>query len=116
MTLVFVYGALKRGFSQYNGLKLREQASFKGMASLPGATMYDEGSFPSVVLSGTATVHGELFDIPAGMLSQVDAAHPGFEKIQRSVTVEGRPVVCWMYVKRVTPKAAVVNLGRWTKQ
>ena len=116
MTLVFVYGLLKRGFSQYNDLKLRELASFKGMASLPGATMYDEGSYPSIVLAGNSTVYGELFDVPSAMLSQIDSLHPGFEKLQRSVTVEGRPVVCWIYIKRSAPKASVVNLGRWTKQ
>ena len=47
MELLAVYGTLKRG--QYNHAVIEQDASYVGVASLPGWRMYSLGAFPVIV-------------------------------------------------------------------
>ncbi len=70
--LVFVYGSLKRGFSNHHFL---HGQPFVGEAkTTPSYRMFDYGGFPAVVPSpqNGRSIEGELFEIDAETLVRLD--------------------------------------------
>lgn len=76
MSLVFVYGSLRRGATNHRVL---EGATLVRQAiSAPRYTLYDLGDYPALIEPGTTAITGELYLLPAWLLREVDAfeGHP----------------------------------------
>ncbi|MDB6115649.1 MAG: ytfP [Lacunisphaera sp.] len=72
MTLVFVYGTLKRGGS--NHLFLAGQRFVGNVRTAPGFTLYSLGDYPGMVRApgDTAGVAGELWAVDENCLPELD--------------------------------------------
>lgn len=76
-------------------------------------TLYDTGSFPALLLSGSDRVEGEVWRCPADMLPHLDRYEAVRERLFRRVGVEVEGTPCWVYVAgpalggRLTPDARV---------
>jgi gamma-glutamylcyclotransferase (GGCT)/AIG2-like uncharacterized protein YtfP len=71
MTLVFVYGTLKRGCSNHH--YLAGQEFIGGAATVPGYALYDLGGYPGMVaLAGSPGVTGEVWSVDGGCLASLD--------------------------------------------
>ena len=75
--LVFVYGTLKKGKSNHDFLK---DSKFLNDAKIHGVTMYNLGHYPALVLSGHASVSGEVYRVNSKTLEHLDhlEGHPVF--------------------------------------
>jgi len=69
LTLLFVYGTLKRGQPNHGRL---QGARWLGEATLQGAALYDLGPFP-MAIAGEGWVGGELYAVAWAALLQLDA-------------------------------------------
>lgn len=76
--LVFVYGTLKKGFSNHHFLKDQE---YLGKAEIKG-TMISLRHFPGVCLVGNDDILGEVYEINDETLKRLDhlEGHPSFYK------------------------------------
>ena len=78
MTILFVYGTLKRGQRNHH---LMREARFLGEAvTAPLYTLLDLGSFPGMIPGGTTAVHGELYEVGPGLLARLDR-HEGVPRL-----------------------------------
>ena len=98
--LVFVYGTLKRGFSNHHILK---DAEFLGSGETTESvfTMYHLGGFPGVVLGGNSDIKGELYSVDEATLQHCDwlEGHPNFYKrLPVEVKVGSEFITAWMYI------------------
>ena len=67
---VFVYGSLKRGFSNHGQLA---GARFLGAARTgSGYVLYQIGRYPALVRARAGVVSGELFEVNADLLRRLD--------------------------------------------
>lgn len=74
MTLVFVYGTLKRGFGNHPVMQ-RAGGNYVGRATRQFAKLVHLGGFPGLVESNDPddVVHGELYTVPMdGVLGPLD--------------------------------------------
>ncbi len=114
---LFVYGTLKRGFSNPWSRRLWARARFAGEATLPGR-LYDLGPYPAFVEDGSPTrVHGEVAELEdAGVLQQLDRYEGSqYARVLRRVRMQdGREREAWVYVYRAPlVHARLVPGGRW---
>lgn len=107
MTLVFVYGSLKRGLSNAGWLKGQE---FVGEADTrPGYRMYDWGGFPGMVevSEGGLAIQGEVWRVDdrcmAGLdrLEDVDRGLYRRARVQLANAFANTEVVSYLYMKSV---------------
>jgi gamma-glutamylcyclotransferase (GGCT)/AIG2-like uncharacterized protein YtfP len=65
-------------------------------------TLYDLGRYPAVLLSGTAWVKGELYELPSGVLDALDEYEGSeYRRVDAAVVLEsGRRVRGWVYEYR----------------
>jgi len=70
-TLVFVYGSLMEGFGNHDILT-RNGAHLVGDYRFVGGLMVSLGAFPAVVTSQEGIVHGELYEVDANGLRDLD--------------------------------------------
>lgn len=91
---VFCYGTLKKGGRFHHLLKSRK-AKFVDFAQIKG-TMYNLGEFPAIVLMGHNDIHGELYEIDADTLQELDhlEGYPNFYDRQVVATSRGD---AWVY-------------------
>lgn len=115
---LFVYGTLKRGFSNPWSRRLWSHARFAGEASLPGR-LYDLGPFPAFVedASSGTLVHGEVAELSdPGLLAQLDH-YEGAQYarlLRRARMHDGREREAWVYVWRAPlANARFIPGGRW---
>lgn len=118
MTSLFVYGTLKRG--DLRSKHLLGQMYLGDASTEPRYRLYDCGTFPGMieVASGGVSVQGEVYDVSAECLRQLDDVEGVEEGLYARRTVrlvEGfadRPVEAYFYQPPVT---GLRNLGeRWT--
>lgn len=70
MTLILVYGSLKRGGRLHHAL---EGSDFIGPAVALGFAMYDLGAFPGIVPHPQrSSIRGELYSVDADTLADLD--------------------------------------------
>jgi len=76
MNLVFVYGSLKKGFSNH---RLLSTSEFVSKGTVHDAELYSLGGFPALV-SGGGSVEGELYEVSPETLRNLDMleGHPNF--------------------------------------
>jgi len=110
MRRVFVYGSLRRGFSNHRFL---ESASYLGEATTaPHYRLVSLGAFPGMT-PGLSVVRGEVYEVDADTLRRLDAleGHPHFYRRER-VALDGFPGACEAYV---LPNAKAVQFPTvWT--
>jgi len=73
---VFVYGSLLRGL--HNDRLLEDARFIAADRTLSRFTLVDLGSFPAMIVGGTTSVTGELWEVDAATLARLDAleSHP----------------------------------------
>lgn len=114
---LFVYGTLKRGFSNPWARRLWARARYEGEATLPGR-LYDLGPYPAFVEDGSPTlVHGEVAELAdAGVLEQLDRYEGSqYVRVLRRVRMhDGQEREAWVYVYRAPlVHARWLPGGRW---
>jgi gamma-glutamylcyclotransferase (GGCT)/AIG2-like uncharacterized protein YtfP len=106
MTTVFVYGTLKRGFSNWRAL-LAERSTFLGEAvSVAADFAMLDGSFPRLLRRPHGhPVFGELFEVDRKTLQRLDRLenHPMWYQRQRRRfrKADGATVQAWVYIMRL---------------
>jgi gamma-glutamylcyclotransferase (GGCT)/AIG2-like uncharacterized protein YtfP len=111
---VFVYGSLKRGQSNHHWLN---GATFVGRARLQGAELYSLGPYPMAVLrhGSSQTIHGEVFEVNAEGLDQLDVLedYPGY--YDRQILSLGDGSQAWVYLGSDTlvEHRSLVEYGDW---
>ena len=118
----FVYGTLLRGHPNHH--LIRGGTLSVEPAVLSGASMYDAGSYPYVVLGGSEEVRGELVHIRPEAYGEVlavldrleDFRGPGdpgndYDRVALTVTTgAGRRVRAWVYVAGPASRQAVAAM------
>lgn len=77
ITVLFVYGTLKRG--QRNHRLMREARYLGEAVTAPQYTLLNLGPFPGMITGGTTAVHGELYEVGPKLLARLDR-HEGVPK------------------------------------
>lgn len=112
---LFVYGSLKKGYSNHKLLadiaKSIQEGTIKG-------TMYDiKMGFPAVQLKGNYTIHGQVVKMDKQYLEYFDY----FEGVPRlyqrqnvKVNVNGQQIDAFIYTMRILPMgASIIGSGNW---
>ena len=117
MSLVFVYGTLKRGGENHHYLAGQ---SFLGPASTaPGYALYDLGGYPGMVRApGAAGVAGEVWSVDEACLGRLDELEGTAEGLYRREDVPlqagpaGRGAQAYIYLRGVEGRPPLG--GEWT--
>ncbi len=110
--LVFVYGTLMQG--RENHEKFLSEASFKGQAHIEGYALYDLGSYPGIIAEEEQKVLGEVYEIDAKILRELDWLEDEGDLYQRVITkvffTEGShgEAYVYRYLKSVSPDNKVL--------
>jgi gamma-glutamylcyclotransferase (GGCT)/AIG2-like uncharacterized protein YtfP len=93
LSLLFVYGTLRRGGTDAH---LMSGAEFLGEASI-AAVVVQRGGYPGLVHGG-GSVQGELFEVPEVLWLQLDEYEgPGYVCRLSDVEFGGETVRAWVY-------------------
>ena len=106
---IFVYGSLKRGFSNH---ALLNRAEYLGEhVTAARYTMYDLGPYPAVSVGGRTPISGEVFAVDRLTLAAVDKLeeYPHVYDRIHIVTPFGP---AWMYIMPASTRPRVVD-GFW---
>lgn len=113
MTLVFVYGTLKRGGRNHRCLAGQQ---FLGEArTAPGYMLYSLGDYPGMVRSADTShdVTGEVWEVDAACLAQLDELEGVAEGLYERVSLPlaplctDQPVETYLYLRNVEGRAAI---------
>jgi gamma-glutamylaminecyclotransferase len=107
VTVLFLYGTLKRG--QKNHRLLAGQRFVGDAATEPRYRLYDLGPYPGMVTDATngSAVAGELWEVDDGCLAKLDEFEGVPELyIRQRVTVQGiaGPVESYLYNRAIPPE------------
>ncbi|YCM45492.1 gamma-glutamylcyclotransferase family protein [Verrucomicrobiaceae bacterium 227] len=100
--LLFVYGALRKGAS--NDWRMKE-VRWLGAAEVAG-TLVKIDWYPGLVLGGERVVLGEVYEIGAELLKELDEfegigltdeRNGEYHRIRSEVRLNGRPTEVWIY-------------------
>lgn len=121
-TFVFVYGTLRKG--QRNDVNLYQpQPHYIGSARVKGQ-LYSRGWYPGIRLGGELLVLGEVYQVSAQLLAQLDileevAPVPSGEylRIQTGVECAGQQLVCDIYElsEFCAAQSTPIEEGDWVK-
>ena len=121
-TFVFVYGTLRKG--QRNDINLRTPPPvFIGSAGVKGQ-LYNRGWYPGIRLGGEQWVLGEVYQVSAQLLAQLDvleevAPVPSgeYQRIQMELDCAGQKLVCDIYElsEHCAALSTVIEEGDWLK-
>lgn len=118
---VFVYGTLKRGFSNN---RLLDTSEFITTATMNQVKMLNIGAFPGVVEAPESQVQGELWEVPESALGSLDALE-GYSEASEEYslylrregvveTPEGSLVACVFYLWNGGENGYdTVDSGKW---
>ena len=118
MSLIFVYGTLKKGGSNHH---LLAGQKFLGAArTIPGFRLYDLGGHPGMIpLPGDqAGVIGEVWEVDAASLAQLDVFEGVAEKIYERAPAHlqppfaGRAIETYLYRRSVQGRPDIGSLWR----
>lgn len=95
---LFVYGSLRRGFRYHD--HLRDALHVGVDRTQPAFTLKSLGAYPALVTDGSTSVLGEVFEVSAALLQELDEfeEHP---RMYRRTLIElesGRVAHCYLYV------------------
>ena len=121
-TFVFVYGTLRKG--QRNDINLYQPQPLYIGSSWVNGQLYSRGWYPGIRLGGEQSVVGEVYQVSAQLLAQLDvleevAPVPSgeYQRIQMEVVCGERQLVCEMYElsARCAAQSTVIEEGDWLK-
>ena len=106
LSLIFVYGSLKRGYALHH--LLEGQAFFGPVTTCPLYRIFDLGSYPGLVdwPEGLA-VQGELYEVDAECLKRLDEAEGVDEGLYARRIIKLQPpfdqveTVAWFWLNKV---------------
>ena len=116
MSLLFVYGTLKRGGSNHHYLTGQK---FLGAAStVPGFRLYDLGGFPGLdeVAEDKTGVIGEVYEVDATALANLDVLEGLAEGLYRRVAANLKPpfadrgIETYLYSKSIAGRPEVGSI------
>ena len=113
MTLVFVYGTLRRG-GENHGL-LEHVRCVSVTRTQPAFTLYDLGAYPAMVAGGVTAVEGETYEVDAATLARLDQLEgcPGYyHRIETSLE-DGRVAQTYTMQPGQVLGHAIIPEGRW---
>jgi gamma-glutamylaminecyclotransferase len=67
---LFVYGSLKRGYAHHD--RLARAQWLRDASTAPGYRLIVYGSYPALVCGGESVVRGELWNVDAALLAELD--------------------------------------------
>lgn len=115
---IFVYGTLMRGEVNHRWLA-RAGARFVAEAETAARyTLVDLGPYPALIARGRAAVRGELHEVDAAALPELDAFE-GAEFERRAVVLASPSALephAWFGTKRATRAAAPIPSGDWRRR
>jgi gamma-glutamylcyclotransferase (GGCT)/AIG2-like uncharacterized protein YtfP len=119
---VFVYGTLRKG--QRNDINLYQpQPLYIGSTWVKGQ-LYSRGWYPGIRLGGEQSVLGEVYQVSAQLLAQLDvleevAPMPSgeYQRIQMEVECVGQKLVCEIYELSAdfAAQSTPIAEGDWVK-
>ncbi|MEQ9321645.1 MAG: gamma-glutamylcyclotransferase family protein [Polyangiaceae bacterium] len=116
-TRVFVYGTLMRG-GLYHALIAGGR--YVGEATTEaGYRLYDLGPYPALRREGGGVVVGEIYDVDAVTLAELDRleGHPDYYRRERVRLADGCQVTTYLFVdEHELATAAVVSSGDWRRR
>ena len=101
MTLLFVYGSLKRCGRHH---ELLAAAEFRGEARTPPSyAVVEVGAYPALVEGGSARIEGELFFVDEALLAVLDdfEGHPTLYERRRIVLDGGVEAEAYLMPRRM---------------
>lgn len=116
---IFVYGTLRRG--EYNN-RLLSSAIFKGtFNTVPEYELRNFGVFPGLMLNGSTSVKGEVYEVDDETLDYLDCheGHPTFY-CRSSIKLKNHPNKVEAYLIRKHPKynkdLPIIYSGDWKER
>lgn len=113
LTRVFVYGTLLAGEGNH---RLLRRARFVSTAKTPPAfELRDLGYYPGMVLGGAYAVVGEIYEVDAPTLAELDRleGHPSFYQ-RTSITLEdGENVESYLLTPEKVRRQPIIASGSW---
>ena len=122
-TFVFVYGTLRKG--QRNDINLSQPPPLYIGSTWVKGQLYRRGWYPGIRLGGEQSVLGEVYQVSAQLLAQLDvleevAPVPSgeYQRIQMKVECAGQELLCEIYERSVdfAAQSTVIEEGDWVKQ
>jgi len=122
-TFVFVYGTLRKG--QRNDINLYQPPPLYIGSTWVKGQLYSRGWYPGIRLGGEQSVLGEVYQVSAQLLAQLDvleevAPVPSgeYQRIQMKVECAGQELLCEIYELSVdfAAQSTVIEEGDWVKQ
>lgn len=113
MTLVFVYGTLRRGGHNHRLLEHARCVSVTRTA--PVFTLYDLGAYPAMVAGGVTAVEGEVYEVDATTLTRLDRleGYPGYyDRIEVSLE-DGHVALTYTMQPGQVLGHPTISDGRW---
>ena len=120
--LIFVYGALRKGAS--NDWRMKD-ARWLGPAKVEG-TLLKIDWYPGLVLGLGGWVKGEVYEIGAELLKELDEfegieledeRNGEYHRVKREVLLDGSPTEVWIYEwLKELEGFEVVSSGDWLSQ
>ena len=113
MSLVAVYGTLKRNQGNHRVISRMHDATYVGTSKTKDKfTMYD-GGFPMVVEGDTSQITVEVYNVPE--LDGLDylEGHPVFFRRERVEIEDLHDSLAWMYIYQGDPTTDVIPSGVW---
>jgi gamma-glutamylaminecyclotransferase len=110
---VFVYGTLRRGQSNHG---LLAKASSLGLdATLPAWTLHHLGDWPALAQGGSTAVVGELYEVDAPTLAELDALEEVPTVYQRIPILlrSGRDAMVYVMPAEALTSYPVIDAGDW---
>ncbi len=109
---VFVYGSLKKGYSNH---QLLVNSKFISNAeTLPNYSLISLGSFPGVIIGGGTMIQGEMYEVTQEEFSRLDRleGHPSFYKREIIETSKGN---AWIYLlpEKEYSGYDIIKSGEW---
>jgi gamma-glutamylcyclotransferase (GGCT)/AIG2-like uncharacterized protein YtfP len=111
--LVFVYGTLKKGYSNH---RLLEGATCFGEAEVRDYSMVDGPGFPYAFPKTHSWVKGEVYEVDdLGPLDRLEG-YPGFYNRSKVIAQTGMGgMECWIYHLNKNPSPGKKELESWTR-
>ena len=111
----FVYGTLMRGEANH---RLLANSRFIGAAmTAPEFTLVNMGAYPAMVEDGTSSVKGEVYEVNAKTLVELDSLenHPIYYKRRMITLADGRLVLAYIMPPERATSHPIIEHGDWRR-
>lgn len=115
MFRLFVYGSLKRGCCHHERL---QAARYVGVAETPpGYSLFRVGDYPALVALGSGVVSGEIYEIDADLLADIDEFEDAphlYQRVRLTLADESEAFAYTMPPSAVEDRQRIPS-GIWTE-